>query len=42
MNILTLDIGGSNIKAMILDKAGVPLSDYKNWKHLLLPRQPTY
>lgn len=29
MNILTLDIGGSNIKAMLLDKAGVPLSDYK-------------
>jgi polyphosphate glucokinase len=29
MNILTIDIGGSNIKAMILNEKGVAVSDYK-------------
>ena len=29
MNILAIDIGGSNIKAMILNKDGVPFSAYK-------------
>lgn len=28
MNILTIDIGGSHIKATILDKEGNPISDY--------------
>lgn len=38
MNILTIDIGGSNIKAMILNKNGVPVSDYKK---LLTPQPST-
>jgi polyphosphate glucokinase len=29
MNILTIDIGGSNIKAMILNEKSIPVSDYK-------------
>ena len=29
MNILTIDIGGSHIKATILDKDGAPVSEYK-------------
>lgn len=29
MNILTLDIGGSNIKATLLHKDGTPVADYK-------------
>ena len=29
MKILTIDIGGSNIKANILDIDGVPVSEYK-------------
>jgi polyphosphate glucokinase len=33
MQILTIDIGGSNIKATILSKEGVPVADYE--------RQPT-
>ncbi|MEP7319778.1 MAG: ROK family protein [Panacibacter sp.] len=29
MNILSIDIGGSNIKATVLDKDGAPVSEYK-------------
>lgn len=29
MHILTIDIGGSNIKAMILNEDGAPVSEYK-------------
>lgn len=29
MNVLSIDIGGSNIKATVLNKDGVPVSEYK-------------
>lgn len=38
MNILAIDIGGSNIKATILNSEGIPVSDYKK---LETPPTPT-